>query len=103
MTALVRLLEKAEDLIFDPANWMKGGNDPSDRKWCAVGALHHVAAFEDVMKIRIIEAEMFYLLPDDFDNVVEFNDHPDTTHEDILSLYDETIQVILDNEHNTTR
>lgn len=102
MSSLLAILEKAEDLLIDPANWMKGDNDPAGQRWCAMGALHYSAAFEDVMKIRIIEAEMFELLPEGFDNVIAFNDHPDTTHEDILSLYDETIQAILDNEHNET-
>jgi len=95
------VLIAARAKISDPANWIKGYfandehgdvlyNDPDACRFCALGAVWHLGVSSD------LEVEADRMLDKaakarGFDSVIHYNDAPTTTHEDILSLYDEVI------------
>ena len=90
----------ARALIASPESWIKD-NSAQDAngvpvgtfyegacKFCTVGAIT-CASGETLTETRasILRAH----LPKPFDNLVNFNDHPDTTHADVLALFDRAI------------
>ena len=99
MNELVTLIA-ARALIATPEAWIQGrfAQDangvpvgPFDEwacKFCTVGAIT-CASGEPLTETRasILRAH----LPKPFDNLVNFNDHPDTTHADVLALFDRAI------------
>lgn len=111
-TTVADILRKAKSLIPTPAQWTKGhfardsfGNiaDPHDSKarcYCAMGAVQaatftigmHFTSEEDAAE-GALETALGTL--DDcgltHGCVPDFNDHPDTTHEQILRLFEVAI------------
>ena len=107
------LLQKARALIIDPQKWTKifAARDqhgtpvsPSNKdacQWCAIGAISRIRhsngleqekmdqAFETLIKcIRYLDGELngdFTAIEDNY-LISEFNDHPHTTHTDVLRV-----------------
>lgn len=96
MSASVRdHLIAARALIDTPEKWMKGSyHSQSTGCLCALGALG-VAAHGDAYDWEYVDAKalLSVLRPDDEDwlIVVDFNDHPDTTHADVMAWFDRAI------------
>ena len=97
----------ARALLADPAKWIKRdyakradgevvfGNDEGAVCFCGFGAIQHVLDTEnepDPLSVLLTDAarEMF---PDRVGerSFAAFNDHPDTTHADVLAVFDKAI------------
>lgn len=80
-----QILIKAKGLIDSPEKWHKGGwyanNDPS-----CMCALMAIMRCDDGNESGHFALQTFCT-----DSIVFFNDHPDTTHEDIMNLFDKAI------------
>lgn len=93
-------LRKAKALISDPENWNKDGEwyrgkDPESDCMCAYGAIMRVTG-----KFTEWPSKEYYTQPMEAaslelfnDEVIEVNDHPDTTHDDIMALFDRAIEL----------
>lgn len=91
-------LRKAKALISDPKNWNTDGNyfkggDPSTECMCVYGALSTamgigigIAHTNDTI-LHDASMGLFRMDP------VKLNDHPDTTHADIMALFDRAIEL----------
>ena len=91
-------LRKAKALISDPENWNKDGDyfkdgDPDTGCMCVFGALslamrtdEGVAHTQDVI-IHNASRDLFDMEP------IKLNDHPNTTHADIMALFDRAIEL----------
>jgi hypothetical protein len=86
MSDVVKNLKAAKVLIDTPEKWGKGSLQPADNCFCAIGAVMDVSMDWVAGANRLSEH-----LPDGFRRVVEYNDHPDTTHADIMALFDRAI------------
>lgn len=94
---LIERLRRAKASIDDPSKWGKG----DDREClCALDALRVLedetdADVEVVIGIaRLAKALPEDFLPDDSDwnhPVAQFNDAPETTHDDVMAMYDRAI------------
>ena len=94
------ILRRARRLIVDPRNWAKvGGIRTSQGRYCAVTALCMVlekftddneefAAAREILRDAPVRA---FRSRAPFSTIPEVNDHPDTTHADVLRLYDQAI------------
>jgi hypothetical protein len=96
------LLRKAKDRIGTPEKWAKehffsafSGYDlrdfetfPDDCPACALGASAWATGSKGV---TTVDEALTASLPNGFDYVDDFNDHPDTTHADIMALFDRAI------------
>lgn len=91
------IIQGARELLSDPTRWNKGGFTDGHGAFCIRGALGHVHGNVDMTPSgpwhRLREH-----LPEDFrhfaggpDMLAAFNDHPDTTHQDIINLLDKTL------------
>jgi hypothetical protein len=80
-------LRAARAAIAAPGLWCKNAYKDGGR-CCAIGALEVLgeAAFK-----RARQA-LRHALPEGFLSVVAYNDHPTTTHADILALFDRAIE-----------
>ena len=97
------VLREARALIADEQRWCKhaearnadgGGvefDHPDAARWCAIGAVWRACNTWTRWEI----ADYLYLaaerLRPGISGHVTYNDHPDTTHADILALFDEAI------------
>lgn len=106
MTTVKENLIAARALIDTPEKWVK---DAYDRHgcYCAIGAIENLGGDWDHYKTKPqLTDAIAYALPGDFEAedasewdtsrgrarvVMQFNDHPDTTHADILALFDRSI------------
>lgn len=101
----VELLESAKALIIDPDRWTKSEyarsvnyeacspNSDAAFCWCALGAVRKAGDFRsdgnpgrDYLE-KVIASDGKYISVDDF------NDLPDTTHSDVISLFDRAIEL----------
>lgn len=96
----VDILKKAREILSDSRRWCKHESavrengarvDPLSLdacRWCATGALCKASgtygSLELMDSIELLEAECCV-------QVVDFNDLPSTTHEDILRVFDQAI------------
>ena len=115
----VNTLRRARDLISDPEKWTKGGmgrksdGDPVGVydvgredvvKWCMSGALRKVADNEQVFNkaywscMSQVPVQVKTSLP-------RFNDHPSTTHQDVMFVFDQAIakEVVSESMANMTK
>lgn len=83
-------LRAAKALIDTPEKWIKG-EYARNGCFCALGAAFEAAGWEGWKLGSDIEGALDAELPDGFDSVPQFNDHPATTHADIMSLFDRAI------------
>ncbi len=88
-------LVAAKALIADPAKWGKGSFALPDGCLCALGAVAKVCQFPPdrpwVGHPSDVRDCLTRALPGSHRVVVSFNDHPDTTHADIMALFDRAI------------
>ena len=96
----LKILKAARAKITKPERWTKGeiarnaaGKEVSPRSkeavcWCALGALQAAAG----KKCSFIEIDdLAYELTPRWTWIAKVNDHKDTTHADILALFDRAI------------
>ncbi|HZT87151.1 MAG TPA: hypothetical protein VFA12_04215 [Stellaceae bacterium] len=78
----IEKLDKAMNLIGTPSQWCKGSERNPAGQYCLRGALVAVGAW-DLLRPAVFEA-VREIGGTQFHRIEEFNDHPTTTHEDIL-------------------
>lgn len=97
------LLQLGKKVIEDPNNWIKGHyaqdksgkiSDPSSEDatcFCSLGALYK-AAGDQIESMEVYQAERIlnHLTPRF--NVVNFNDDPNVSHDQVMGLWDEAIK-----------
>lgn len=84
----------AKALIDTPEKWIKGSFCVNGCR-CALGAIFTVSAIDgewsEAKEHQLIEA-VSDSLPEPWKaNLISFNDHPDTSHADIMALFDRAI------------
>lgn len=104
------LLKKAKALISDPNAWIRGhagtdksglpvrANHPDACRWCALGALWKAADYDtrEAIYCEIVDAEVCLesaLGVSLITGIARYNDDPETTHTDVMSLYDRAIEL----------
>lgn len=101
-------LAKARELLEDPSRWTrhyyarnKYGDPSSDIQrgtcWCAIGALLKVRGVNSLIEVYGLQKDVNYLDQAARCRVSVFNDDPDTTHTDILRLFDKAIELAKEN------
>lgn len=113
--SVLETLTKARDLLSDPNKWIKGGyarNDcgavcdpmsPHARQFCMIGAVYASTAHQPWMAGSVhcrLEAAVMRTKPR-FSALATFNDHPNTTHQDVLDIFSIAIAAELNRENNT--
>ena len=108
------ILSIARVKIRNEKNWLKGQSTeksngdfahPSSAKackWCALGAVRSVFkegteehSFDTAMDEHMFQTAMFTLSKfTDCKNIAAFNDHSETTHADIIAVFDKAIAAI---------
>lgn len=89
----------AKALIDTPEKWLKGAlSTGDDTCFCAMGALGHAGGFGLVASDKTPEmASLLDSIPASFvwvrdrHRLAAYNDHPNTTHADIMALFDRAI------------
>ena len=92
-------LVAAKALIDTPEKWLKGALTTGDGTcFCAMGAVGAAGGYNLLSNDTNPElAALIDSIPADFQlqggrhQLVEFNDHPDTTHADVMALFDRAI------------
>ena len=100
--SVVQVLREAKAKIAEPEAWARGRfaysecggavgpDNPQATCWCALGAAMAVACPAPALNAAAAALRQAvrkrWGMP-----VVRFNDHPDTTHEMVLSVYDDAI------------
>lgn len=85
-----QIILKARELLSDPAKWCKGAF-VSNGAFCIAGAVG-MRAFKDEEPLADkAVTRISGLLPPEFASVSTFNDHPSTTHADVLALLDRAL------------
>lgn len=86
-------LIKAKEIISDPDKWIKDNYYDPDREgcYCSLGALGmaedgHPSGFSFSLKYYLSEG-----LPEGLYSVADFNDDPETTHSDVMAMFDKAI------------
>lgn len=102
----LEVLRKARELISDPARWTQGeiARDTdgvtvhADHRlavcWCAIGAVKHAAQHMGVHDVYKVFDALDQTAPGGL--VVQFNDDPATTHDDVLAMFDRAIAALSD-------
>lgn len=99
MTTPLLILQRARLLIANPDNWIKRQLTDHKGCFCAMGALCHV---RDRLLNTKATSDAYNTASDLLDkvtmgragvNYVTYNDSPDTTHADIMSLFDEALKL----------
>jgi hypothetical protein len=93
------ILKRAKANISDPAKWHKGHYfDTAGTCMCSLGAIIRVidpyANCYDIMSDgnkQLFDNVVRNLEPLDSDRVADFNDDPETSHEDIMTMFDDAI------------
>ena len=95
------LLTDAKELISDERDWVKGTplaiREDGTEAHCAIGACNYVALKSDTYSFGDLRDAYNYLkasLPEDLErqHVATYNDRPETTHDDIMALFDRAIE-----------
>lgn len=106
----LKVLRKARDALakgWTQGHWAlnKNGDEvesisPEACFFCTIGAVDHALGnASEAIFCEVFEIQNFLVssLPDsckrreDSDDLIDYNDHPDTTHEDVLALFDRAI------------
>ena len=96
------VLKEAKELLKDPNNWNKDGlyykiNDQDSGCYCIFGAINQVTGN------YYPEADEFYFeakFNTSSDPVIDFNDDPETTHEDLMDWFDKMIDQVEGTEND---
>lgn len=92
---LIENLKAAKALINTPEKWKKRGwGNSGSGCYCALGAAKEAGHFNVLQIIDRkfpITAALMAQVPAGFRSVVEFNDHPTTTHADIMAVFNRAI------------
>lgn len=80
----VQKIDEVIDLINTPDKWCKGALRSHDGRYCIRGAVRSVDAAE-VLEPRILEA-IGQVVGRRFRRIESFNDHPNTSHEQVLAV-----------------
>lgn len=110
LSVTISNLTKARDFISNPENWGKGeyltgDSDSSDYQACAQGALQCIGValpqcraaarmFDPDYDVPLEHTYIYQAvrsLDCGYNNVISFNDAPETTHEDVMRLYSRAI------------
>jgi len=91
MSVIKYRLEAARALISDPKHWAKNEYVESGSCYCALGALGMVASGVAANFLWEDREALLMALPVGVGSVVEFNDAVDTTHADIMDLFQRAI------------
>lgn len=95
----IAVLKSARARISDPEHWTRGAlsrnicgdevsaDSPNACQWCMVGVLD-ISGFSP----EVWRAESYLKLTTG-GYIDQFNDHPDTTHADVLAAYDRAIEM----------
>lgn len=93
------VLIKAKALIDTPEKWIKDEFCDFRGGYCALGAAAHAAGmnpdeadqngYEEFQQLCELLTRQ---TPDEYRSIVDFNDDPDTTHAEIMSLFDAAIE-----------
>lgn len=102
--AAVECIQDARKVLSDPKRWHKGDFTNGEGAYCVRGALLPGKPCSQPLVAAAVWAQELLVehIPGDFVDVLireglikerlaAFNDHPDTTHEDILNLLDKTL------------
>lgn len=105
MNIILRDLRNLRERLADPENWHKGDffadfpkadlidleeDGLPDCPACLYGAIAYVRGVPNTGSN--VASALEYVLPDQYyGDLVNFNDHPDTTHADVLALIDKAI------------
>lgn len=102
MGTLKEDLIKAKALIDTPEKWGKGKLLNETRQRCAIGAVEgaclHKPRLDNWDATLACRAALRRAAPSSFEfpransSIAAFNDHPDTTHADIMALFDRAIE-----------
>ena len=95
------ILTKAKNRISNPNAWMKGAysnqmDDTYPTCWCSFGAVDSVAADlkSDYATNRNVLTLLIQSIPDGhIRNVINYNDDPETTHTDVMEMFDRAIEL----------
>lgn len=114
---LAKVLTDAKALIAEPDHWTKGSfarkgqdgigiapNDPNATCYCSFGAIMCVTSyntpasiFDEMGKIAtrlLAERDPAIEVDPGKNPIVFFNDHPTTTHEDVMLLFNQSIALL---------
>jgi hypothetical protein len=80
----VRKMDEVIDLLGTPDKWCKGALRSHDGRYCIRGAVRAVDA-ADMLEPYILEA-IGQVAGKRFRRIESFNDHPNTSHEQVLSV-----------------
>ena len=80
----VRKMDEVIDLLGTPDKWCKGALRSHDGRYCIRGAVRAVDA-ADALEPTILEA-IGQVAGKRFRRIESFNDHPNTSHEQVLTV-----------------
>ena len=86
-------LDKVIDLLGSPSQWCKGSERNPGGQYCIRGALVAVDAW-DTLRPSVLHA-VREIAGTQFRRIEEFNDHPLTTHEDVMMVLQRTREHLL--------
>jgi hypothetical protein len=83
-------LKAARKRIENPENWIKGSFRVGQR-YCLVGALTSVPYLD--LTYKLLQRCVPKRYPTTKSKLAAYNDHPSTTHKDIMALFDKAIKL----------
>src|SRR5947209_2874188 len=84
----VRKMDEVIDLLGTPNKWCKGALRSHDGRYCIRGAVRAVDAAE-ALEPRILQA-IGEVAGKRFRRIESFNDHPNTSHEQVVAVLSRT-------------
>ena len=99
----IDVLKATRALIDTPEKWTKGAYardargrvvgwlDPGASCFCVQGAFHKALGHLGDSSFEVWHERVSDAFPAHFNSVQEYNDHPDTTHADIMAVFDRAI------------
>ncbi|RDH76328.1 hypothetical protein DVS77_21475 [Mycolicibacterium moriokaense] len=94
MNQLIRDLKSARYALYN-YGWIKNDFFNADG-FCMAGAIDSVCfTSHDIgttcLRVHAVNETLAKYLPDSFDDIIPFNDHPETTLQDVLDLFDKAL------------
>lgn len=96
MKPTYKLLKEARELIKTPGRWGKGSYHRNG-KYCLMGALRHADAEQFTDAYGNAKVKLMKFIPTvngvpSYSGIVNFNDLPSTTHEDVIRVLNKAIR-----------